>query len=94
MALGVRTSGAAASEVRSEIVLARAPSPADATVAFVRGKQEKYSDVADVDGSNVCQLTRGPGFKYDPDWSPDGRRLLYRYEPPSGLARYPKVWLS
>ena len=65
---------------------ARTPSPAAGIVAFSRGKEEKYSDiyVAEVDGSNVRRLTRGPGFKYDPDWSPDGRRLLYRYEPPVG----------
>ena len=76
----------AAAEPTSRLVLARAPSPTEGMVAFVRGKDEKYSDVyvADVDGSNVRRLTRGPGFKYDPDWSPDGNRLLYRYEPPLG----------
>ncbi|MFN2471679.1 MAG: TolB family protein [Gaiellaceae bacterium] len=76
----------AASEATSRVVLARAPSPTAGVVAFVRGKEERYSDIyaADVDGSKVRRLTRGPGFKYDPDWSPDGLRLLYRYEPPAG----------
>lgn len=79
---------AAAEGAAPALLLARAPSPTEGMVAFVRGKDEKYSDVyvADVDGSNVRRLTRGPGFKYDPDWSPDGNRLLYRFEPPVGTS--------
>lgn len=75
----------------TRLELARTPSPAAGTIAFSRGKEGKYSDiyVAQVDGSNVRRLTRGPGFKYDPDWSPDGRRLLYRYEPPVGTGSMP-----
>ena len=62
------------------------------TIAFVRGKQEISSDiyVARKDGSDLRRLTRGPGFKYDPDWSPDGRWLLYRYEPPGPTASTPE----
>jgi TolB protein len=30
-----------------------------------------------VDGDEARQLTKGPGYAYQPDWSPDGRRLVY-----------------
>ena len=78
----------ATGDASAPVGLVRTPSPAAGVLAFVRGKEEKYSDiyVAEVDGSNVRRLTRGPGFKYDPDWSPDGNRLLYRYEPPVGTS--------
>jgi len=61
------------------------------TLAFVRGKENVVSDiyVAKSNGSQVKRLTGGPGFKYDPDWSPDGKWLLYRYEPPGPLATRP-----
>ena len=80
--------GRATGDAPALVRLARTPSPAAGALAFVRGQEEKYSDiyVAEVDGSNVRRLTRGPGFKYDPDWSPDGNRLLYRYEPPVGTS--------
>lgn len=30
-----------------------------------------------VDGDTARQLTDGPGYDYQPDWSPDGRRVAY-----------------
>jgi hypothetical protein len=30
-----------------------------------------------VDGSEAVQLTDGPGYDHQPDWSPDGRRVAY-----------------
>jgi TolB protein len=65
---------------------------ASATLAFVRGKEGVFADIytAKGDGSQLRRLTRGPGFKYDPDWSPDGNRLLYRYEPPGRTTERPK----
>ena len=30
-----------------------------------------------VDGTEARQLTDGPGYDYQPDWSPDGRRVVY-----------------
>ena len=64
---------------------------ASGQLVFVRGKEGVASDiyVARADGSRRQRLTRGPGFKYDPDWSPDGQWLLYRYEPPGPTARTP-----
>jgi Tol biopolymer transport system component len=65
---------------------------ASATMAFVRGEEGVSADIytAKGDGSQLRRLTRGPGFKYDPDWSPDGNRLLYRYEPPGRATARPK----
>jgi Tol biopolymer transport system component len=64
---------------------------ASGTLAFVRGMEGVVSDiyVARADGSRRQQLTHGPGFRYDPDWSPDGQWLLYRYEPPGPTASKP-----
>lgn len=31
----------------------------------------------DADGTEAVQLTDGPGYDYQPDWSPDGRRVVY-----------------
>jgi WD40 repeat protein len=30
-----------------------------------------------VEGKEASQLTDGPGYDYQPDWSPDGRRVVY-----------------
>lgn len=30
-----------------------------------------------IDGGEAVQLTNGPGYDYQPDWSPDGRRVLF-----------------
>ena len=30
-----------------------------------------------LDGDEARQLTTGPGYAYQPDWSPDGRRIVY-----------------
>src|SRR5205823_4406212 len=34
--------------------------------------------VANVDGSNVRNLTNRPGAEFDPTWAPDGSRVAYR----------------
>jgi Tol biopolymer transport system component len=33
---------------------------------------------ADADGSELVQVTRMPGSEFDPAWSPDGARIVYR----------------
>ena len=43
-----------------------------------RSGGEREAWVADADGTNPVQLTRGPGtFVGSPRWSPDGRRIAY-----------------
>jgi TolB protein len=34
--------------------------------------------VMNADGTNVQQLTKNPGPEFDPMWSPDGKRIVYR----------------
>jgi Tol biopolymer transport system component len=46
-------------------------------VAFSR---EDGVYVARTDGTGIRRLTRLPEFEYQPDWSPDGRRLLLRVD--------------
>lgn len=62
------------------------------SLAFVRGKEGVSADiyVARSDGTHLRRVTRGPGFKIDPDWSPDGKWLLYRYESPGPAAERPE----
>ena len=38
------------------------------------------------DGTDLQQLTDGPGMNYDPAWSPDGQWLCYSYAPVLGSA--------
>jgi Tol biopolymer transport system component len=55
-------------------------------LAFARGPEGVSSDIyisrADLD--DLVQLTHGPGFRYNPAWSPDRTRILYRVEGPEG----------
>ncbi|OGO12950.1 MAG: hypothetical protein A2Y93_09760 [Chloroflexi bacterium RBG_13_68_17] len=65
------------------------PSPTATSPAVVIGSGGRIAFVSDragrvfqiftmnPDGSDVQQLTFGPGNKHYPDWSPDGRRLLF-----------------
>jgi TolB protein len=55
-----------------------APSPDGAKLAFV-SQPEGVSQifVADAAGSDVRQVTHGPGHKTSPSWSPDGRRIVF-----------------
>jgi Tol biopolymer transport system component/serine/threonine protein kinase len=46
--------------------------------------------VADADGSNPQQLTRGPGRQGSPYWSPDGRRVAFDSQAADG--RY-HIWM-
>jgi TolB protein len=57
----------------------------EARMVYTRGDAQR-SDlyVARTDGSDERRLTHGPGFKYDADWSPDGSRIAYRFEPDTG----------
>jgi len=43
--------------------------------AFRDGNQEIYS--MDVDGSNQKNLTNNPGQDFEPDWSPDGKQIVF-----------------
>jgi len=48
-------------------------------IAFVSDRAGRVLQIFTMnpDGSDVQQLTFGPGDKHYPDWSPDGRRLLF-----------------
>jgi len=48
-------------------------------VVFVSGRSGGVKDiwVADADGANPQQITRGPGLQGSPNWSPDGRRIAF-----------------
>jgi Tol biopolymer transport system component len=42
------------------------------------------------DGTALHQVTHGPAFKFSPDWSPDGRRIVYARDAGSGSA----IWIA
>jgi Tol biopolymer transport system component len=52
-------------------------------LAFVRpgGPKEDHIVVGRADGSGLRQLEDASGCKQRPVWSPDGKRIAYRYEP-------------
>jgi TolB protein len=59
-------------------------SPID--VSGLRGRitfSDETSDVwvARADGSDAFRVTRSPAMEFDPSWSPEGRRLVYRRQP-------------
>ena len=46
------------------------------------GRPWRFSDTSDIyvvnaDGTGLTRITSGPGLKVLPDWSPDGRRILF-----------------
>ncbi len=63
-------------------------SPDGKRIAFVQGGESGSQIMtAALDGTDLKQVTDGPGFNWTPRWSPDGRRLLFettRNEPPGG----------
>ena len=48
-------------------------------VVFASARSGKIQDiwVADADGANPQQITRGPGVQGSPNWSPDGQRIAF-----------------
>jgi len=44
--------------------------------------------ISDIDGKNVRRVTMDPQYAYDPHWSPDSKRLMYRRVEPYGRAYY------
>ena len=72
-------SGAAAGTPSSKIAFLRAgPAPTDPAAPY-----QLELDVVNIDGSGLRRLARGPwsrddqGFYAVPDWSPDGRKLVF-----------------
>ncbi|MFI5006602.1 MAG: protein kinase [Solirubrobacterales bacterium] len=67
-------------------------SPDGRRIAFESGRSGEVHDIwlAEADGSNPVQLTRGPGiWQGSPHWSPDGRRIVFNSEGEDG---YADVW--
>jgi WD40 repeat protein len=67
-------------------------------LAFSAGVEGEHSNifVSRADGSELRQITDGTDFRYNPVWSPDGSRLLYRVEGPEGAAVDPSrdgIWI-
>jgi len=60
----------------------RTRSPASGRVAFSAGTHP-HTDiyVVNTDGSALERLTSDPGAEFDPSWSPDGKRIAFRYQP-------------
>lgn len=55
------------------------PSPDGLALAFVVTSSTSTQIFrANLDGSNIVQLTSGAGFRDQPAWSPDGLRIAYR----------------
>jgi Tol biopolymer transport system component len=44
------------------------------------------------DGSNATQLTNAVSGDVFPNWSPDGRTIIYGHVPGNGPDRYPDLW--
>lgn len=62
------------------------PGQAASRIAFVRTGADGHFDlvVVDSDGENVRTITSSPNMIYSPNWSPDGRRLVYTVTQPDG----------
>lgn len=58
-----------------------AVSPDGTKIVFTRLSLVDYSAydiyIMDADGSNEIRLTKSPGDDYQPDWSPDGKRIAF-----------------
>lgn len=55
---------------------AQSPSPTG-RIVFSAGTDDVY--VVNADGTGLRRLTRTPGWDFDPSWSPDGRRIVFRH---------------
>jgi Tol biopolymer transport system component len=67
-------------------------SPDGRRIAFDSGRSGDAQEIwlADADGANPAQLTRGPGqWQASPRWSPDGRRIAFESRGEEG---YTDVW--
>src|SRR5205823_5876141 len=49
-------------------------------IAFSMGNQNRDIYAVNADGSALVRLTDDPAADFDPSWSPDGRRIVYRHE--------------
>lgn len=55
---------------------------------FINAQEDIY--IINVDGTNVKRITNTPGDESFPDWSPDGKEILFNYSP----AHYTyEVWI-
>ena len=64
-----------ACNTQSQIPIVVEPNPGIAFVSDLSGNWDLY--VVQPDGSGLTQLTDNPKLDGDPDWSPDGRYLIF-----------------
>src|SRR5437867_1318201 len=57
---------------------ARTPGRLTGHIAFADKGNDLDIYAMNADGSGRKQLTHDPGPQFDPDWSPDGKKIVYR----------------
>jgi len=76
-------------------------SPDGKKIAFASshhaGEQQTDTDieiyVMDVDGANIQRLTHRPGADGNPDWSPDGTKIVFNFYGEDGTGEEVGLWL-
>lgn len=52
--------------------------PSQGLIVFSRGFEDDLYAMAPIPGSRAWRLTKLPGSQFDPSWSPDGARIVFR----------------